>query len=319
VTDTAPQQASPKHLVAWMNERFPPSHGVLFFVMYATAVLFGRFLAREGGLTVSIVDVVAFVAAWSFFLMLRVFDEHKDYDLDLQNHPDRVLQSGRVTLGHLKVLGVFAIVAQAGVSVWLDGGFGAITTAWLVVIVWSSLMAKEFFVGEWLDKRLVLYALSHMVVMPMALVWMATIGAGDMPLTADVGLLAALSFLSGAAFEVPRKTKGPDEERDTIQSYSQVWGPRGAASIIAALLVGQAWFEVLLLRLVLDTPHWGWYVGLAATFVLPVYAVGSYLKEPSTKGRKLNEGGVSLAMLSAYVLLLAAVISERGIEWIQPG
>lgn len=302
-----------------MNERFPPAHGVLFFVMYATALLFGRFLAREGELTVSIVDVVAFVGPWSFFLMLRVFDEHKDYELDLQNHPERVLQSGRVTLGHLKVLGVFAIAAQAGVSLLLDGGVGPITMAWIVVIVWSSLMAKEFFVGEWLEKRLVLYALSHMVVMPMALVWMATMGAGDMPLTADVGLLAALSFLSGAAFEVTRKTKGPDEERDTIQSYSQVWGARGAAGIISALLVGQAWFEVLLLRLVLGAPHWGWYVGLAATFVLPVYAVATYIKEPSTKGRELNEGGVSMAMLAAYVLLLAALVVIRGVAWIQPG
>ncbi len=306
--------AHPKHLIAWMMERFPPDHGVLFFIMYATALLFGQFVAGDGGLSVGVQEVVGFAGAWSFFLMLRVFDEHKDYELDLHNHPDRVLQSGRVTLGYLKVLGALAIGAQFVVSLWFDNfTFGPVTQCWLVVIVWSSLMAKEFFVGEWLEKRLVLYALSHMVVMPMALVWMATMGSGVI----DVGgfaLLAALSFLSGAAFEVTRKTKGPDEERDTIQSYSQVWGPRGAAGIVAVLLVGQAAVEVLLLRTI-AVEHWGWYVGLAGTFVLPVYALAKYVSEPSTKGRKLNEGGVSMAMLGAYVLLLAAMIAVRTLHW----
>ncbi len=306
--------ASPKHLIAWMNERFPPSHGVLFLIMYVTALLFGQFVAGAGALSVSVQGLIGFAGAWSFFLMLRVFDEHKDYDLDLLNHPERVLQSGKVTLGHLKVLGAGAIATQAVVSLWFDGWtVGPVTQCWAVVIVWSSLMAKEFFVGEWLEKRLVLYALSHMVVMPMALVWMATMGAGRIE-AADFALLAALSFLSGAAFEVTRKTKGPEEERDTIQSYSQVWGARGAAAIVAVLLVGQAAVEVLLLKTI-AIAHWGWYAGLAATFVLPATALAKYVQAPSTKGREANEGGVSMAMLGAYVLLLAAMIAVRSIVW----
>jgi len=307
-------QSHPKHLIAWMNERFPPAHGVLFLIMYVTALLFGQFVAGSTALSFGVTDLLGFAGAWSFFLMLRVFDEHKDFDLDLLNHPDRVLQSGRVTLGHLKVLGALAIVAQAAVSLGFDGWtVGPVTQCWLVVIVWSSLMAKEFFVGAWLEQRLVLYALSHMVVMPMALVWMATMGAGRIE-AADFALLAALSFLSGAAFEVTRKTKGPDEERDTIQSYSQVWGPRGAAGIVAVLLVGQAVVEVLLLRSI-GVVHAGWYVGLGATFVLPAIALRRYVAAPSTKGREANEGGVSMAMLGAYVLLLAAMIAVRSIAW----
>lgn len=297
-----------------MSERFPPAHGVLFLIMYVTALLFGQYVATAGTLGVSAQDLVGFAGVWSFFLMLRVFDEHKDYDLDLLNHPDRVLQSGRVTLGHLKVLGALAIAAQAGTSLWFDGWtVGPVTQCWAVVIAWSSLMAKEFFVGEWLEQRLVPYALSHMIVMPMALVWMATMGAGRIE-AGDFGLLAALSFLSGAAFEVTRKTKGPEEERDTIQSYSQVWGARGSAGIVAAMLVGQATVEVLLLRTI-GVTHLAWYAGLAATFVLPAVALARYVRAPSTKGREANEGGVSMAMLGAYVLLLAAMISVRSIAW----
>jgi hypothetical protein len=309
--------ASLRHLPAWFGERFPPSHGVLFFVMYVTALLFGRFLVGDGTLELGWIDLVGFVAAWSFFLMLRVFDEHKDYELDLLNHPDRVLQSGRITLGHLKVLGAIAIAAQLGVSLLLDGGFGNVTLAWLLVIVWSSLMAKEFFCGEWLEERLVLYAVSHMVVMPMALVWMAFMGADSEPLPMTVGLLAALSFCSGAAFEVTRKTKGAEEERDTIRTYSQIWGTTASPLIVLVLLIISTVLQVFLLRLVFDgAVHWGWYVGLVAVLALPAISLHLYRVDPTAKARKMNEGMVSLTMLASYVVLLAAVIVERGIAWI---
>ncbi len=310
------QSPSPRHLPAWFGERFPPSHGVLFLIMYVTALLFGRFLVTDGTLELGWLDAVGFVAAWSFFLMLRVFDEHKDFDADLHNHPDRVLQSGRITLGYLKVLGVFAIAAQLGLSLAFDRGFGPVTITWLVVIAWSTLMAKEFFVGEWLEERLVLYAVSHMVVMPMALVWMASMGAGEAVLPATVGLLAALSFCSGAAFEVTRKCKGKEEERDTIRAYSQIWGTTVAPLIVLVMLVISTALQVLLLRLVFDSVHWGWYAALAAALLLPAVTLHRYRVDPTARARKANEGAVSLAMLASYVVLLAALVVERGIAWI---
>lgn len=313
MADLSSASPLPSRLLAWMNERFPASHGVLFFIMYATALLFGRSLATEGPLALGAVDLVGFVGAWSFFLMLRVFDEHKDFELDLQNHPERVLQSGLVTLGHLKVLGALAIAAQLGVSLGIDGGLGRTTAAWAVVIGWSTLMAKEFFVGEWLEKRLVLYALSHMVVMPMALVWMAQMGAPGSTLPLDVGLLAALSFLSGAAFEITRKAKGPEEERDTIRSYSQVWGTTGASVIVAVLLLASLGVQALLLRGIFGAPHWGWYLGLAVPALPALTTLHFYRVSPSVAGRERNEGAVSVAMLGSYVVLVAALVAARGL------
>ena len=112
----------------------------------------GRGLTTSTAVPMSASDGLGFIAVVSFFLMLRVFDEHKDYELDCLNHPNRVLQSGLISLGHLKVLGGIAILIQLGVSMWLDGGIGPVSTVWFVVVGWSLLMAVEFFCGEWLEK-----------------------------------------------------------------------------------------------------------------------------------------------------------------------
>ena len=55
-------------------------------------------------------------AVISFFFRLRVFDELKDYELDLQNHPQRVLQSGRITLRKLFRISLGGSVLEAAWS-----------------------------------------------------------------------------------------------------------------------------------------------------------------------------------------------------------
>ncbi|MCU0662160.1 MAG: prenyltransferase [Myxococcota bacterium] len=302
-------------LWAWMLERFQPATWLLFFILYATAVLFGRFLGTEGSLALGNRDLFGLAAAWCFFLMLRVFDEHKDYEIDLVNHPQRVLQSGLITLKHLKVLGVLAIVVQVSGSLVQDSGLGTATLSWFFVMAWSALMAVEFFCGKWLGKHLVLYAFSHMLVMPAVLFWLAQMGYGQRWLPCTIGWLMASAFCGGAAFEVTRKTRGPEEERETVDSYSKVWGPRGAALVIWLFLLAGAFTQIALLRLVLQTPSWMWYAAVTASVALPTATLGMFAAKPTASGRKKNEAASSLAMLAGYVVVLAALIAQRGVLW----
>ena len=77
-------------------------------------------------------------------------------------------------------------------------------------------MLREFFVPRWLERHLVVYAGSHMLVTPLAMLWMAQLGAGDAPLDRAVWAYAAMSFLFGFCFEIARKMKAPAEERDGV-------------------------------------------------------------------------------------------------------
>jgi 4-hydroxybenzoate polyprenyltransferase len=106
------QDAWPRRFLAWINQRFPFSHALLFFILYLTAAAIVR--ASNNDSILQWHDVMGCLVTWSFFLVLRIFDEHKDYELDCQNHPQRVLQSGLITLNHLKIVAALAISLQVG-------------------------------------------------------------------------------------------------------------------------------------------------------------------------------------------------------------
>lgn len=308
-----------RRILAWGSERFPMANGILTFVLFVTALLFSRLVTGTAGepIGVSAADVLPFLAYYGFFLMLRVFDEHKDYELDCHNHPERVLQSGVISLKDLKVLGAVAILGQAVVSLWLDGFvLGQVVSTWLVVIIWSSLMAKEFFIGEWLSKRLLLYAISHMVVMPMGLVWAVAMASPGEPLPPVVFVLAGFSFVSGFTFEISRKIKTPEDERDTIDSYTRIFGTKGAPAVAFALVVVGAVLLCYVMGLVVADLHVAWYAAAMAVPVLVCAPYFKFIKEPNSELPKKIEAASGGALLLSYVILAVAIGLERGLTWL---
>jgi 4-hydroxybenzoate polyprenyltransferase len=306
--------------LAWVHERFPLPNALLFFALYASALLLGRGAAGDGAagsaMRVGAIDVVGFLAIWSFFLLLRVLDEHKDFETDSVNHPQRVLQSGLITLGHLKVVGVLAAALGLAVSLAHDGGVGRVTLAWAAMTAWTLLMAKEFFVGEWLAKRLVLYAFSHMLVMPLLLLWMVQMGAGRFAPPADTAALAAMAFFAGASFEVARKTRAPADERDGVDSYTKSLGLRGAPAALAVVqaLCGASFALVLRGLFSGAVPAVAWAVG-GVGLALGFAAIGAFVRRPTAKAAKAVEAAVGISMLVLYGTLIVCEGSRTGLAW----
>lgn len=311
LTEQSPFSA---RLLAWFNERFPFANALLFFILYLTCAAVARH--DSGMITISLLDVVGCLVAWSYFLVLRIFDEHKDYDLDLHNHPDRVLQSGLITLNHLKTLAVIAIAAQIIWSVYLDQwSLGPATIAWLIAFAWTCLMGKEFFCGEWLEKRLTLYAFSHMLVMPLIVWWLLNIGGNAGAMGMSIWLLMAVAFVSGFCFEITRKAKGQDEERDTIDSYSRIFGFRGAAFIVIALVLTMSATQLALINEITGTLAW-WAITIIALFTAAaIWSLKKYMKEPTTDAREKNEAFVALLMLAGYAVIIASALSSSSIQF----
>ncbi len=83
-----------------------------------------------------------------------------------------------------------------------------------------------------------------------------------------------------------------------------------------ALLAGSTATQVVLLHWVFDGPAGiVWYVVLGAPLVLAAVTLFRFHTEPTAKTRKANEGVVSLSMLMSYVIVVAAIIVERGLSW----
>lgn len=304
------------NLWAWAQERFPPSLGIFVAVLFTTGVLYGQFLSSSDTLVMGPVDVVGFWACWAVFLMLRIFDEHKDYAQDLHNYPNRVLQRGGITLRHLKILGLLTIVLQAGYSMICDDGVGMVTFNWLMVFGWSLLMAAEFFVPHWLNSHLAVYGASHMLVMPLILAWLMRVGASGSALTASAWWLALMAFFAGCTYELTRKAWGVEEERDSVASYARLFGTGGVAIAITTTLGVAVVASVgMLLVIIPSEPGWIWYAAPLSAWLAVVITVFRYAKLPTIKARKNNEAMVGLGMLITYATPLIAMIVYRGIKW----
>jgi len=310
------QSPLPQRLGAWVNERFPPANALLFFILYLTCAVIARQL--QGQITLSFADVVGALVAWSWFLLLRIFDEHKDYQIDLHNHPQRILQSGLITLGHLRLLGAVAIASQILWSLYLDHWQpGAALLAWAMMFAWTCLMGKEFFCGDWLEKRLTLYAFSHMLVMPLIVWWLANLGVPGLAPSATIIWLMALAFVSGFAFEITRKTKGAGEERDSVDSYSRIFGARGAVLVILLLALAMLAIQILLVwQLAGMLPLWALAILLIA-LGLPLLTLKRYWQQPTENARKHNEAAIALLMLIGYAVTIAVAISVApfNLQW----
>ncbi len=302
-----------KRIAAWMKERFPFANALLFFMLYLTSMMVARaHSATEIQLTW--LDAIACLVTWSLFLLIRIFDEHKDYALDVMNHPERVLQRGIITLKHLKVMALCAIAVQISFAFILDGyQFSTVSFCWLLVFIYLLLMGVEFFCGAWLEQHLTLYAFSHMLIMPLIVFWLANLAVADISLTLPLLLMMSLAFISGFCFEITRKTRGPEEERATVDSYSKIFGTQGAAYLVIGLIVIMLINQIGLI-FSLQLSYFPIYFTLFSLLaMLTLTSLLKFIKQPSLAAREKNETAVAINMLLGYLVIIVGICLEQGV------
>lgn len=300
-------------LWAWLRERFGPKMWLLYGVLYAAALLYGRSLVVRGAIPLGPEDLAGGAAALALFLLIRVVDEHQDFEQDRQTKPDSLLARGEVTLGHLKGVGAAALVLQGVVLLWLERGLGPCALAWGAVLGWVVLLSLA--TGEWLERRFLLLTGVKVASFSLAIVWLIQLGARPTPIPRGASGLIALSLLSAAAFEVARKTYAPEQESDAAPSFSKLWGPRGAALATGLLLVAGAGALLALLRGLSGGLSAGWGVGAALVYAAPLLTLTRFARQPDPRAYKRNQAGVALALLGSHSLVVAGVALERGLTW----
>lgn len=208
-------------MTAWFLERYPPANAVLLLVVAVLVHAFGRGGVAPGA-------AAAFAGLWCFYLLVRIVDEHKDYEADLAAHPGRVLQSGGVTLARLRPVAAAALAVQAAVT--LPAGKAA-TGWWLILLGWLCWSAQDFFVGGLIEGRPVLYPMVHVPLSGLACVWIAQLGAGERPVGLSALWVLAFGTLLALAVDLSRKL-GPGPDR----SYARALGAFRAGALLAGVL-----------------------------------------------------------------------------------
>lgn len=227
----APSPAAPPRAASfghkwwtYQKERFPlVGHGVLIAAFSFCAVSLSRMLRGADGLPPWPVLLVACGTCFTFFLQLRIADEFKDLAEDTRYRPYRPVPRGLVTLRELAVLFALAAVVQLALALWLDVRLVA-----LLAITWLylALMSKEFFTGDWLRRRPILYMTSHMLIMPLVDLYATSAdwlpAAGRPP--AGLWAFLAASYFNGLVIEIGRKIRSPEDEEAGVDTYSRLWG-----------------------------------------------------------------------------------------------
>ena len=183
------------------------------------------------------------------FFHLRIFDEIKDCAHDKKVNPTRPLARGLISLGQAKGMAIVLIAGELALSFQM--GWAALW-AMAMVICYSFMMYKEFFIGAWLRPRLATYALAHTLV-SCAMACFIFAGMTGRYFWQAPGIFILFIFVNWMLFnifEFGRKIFGPEEEHSPEDSYSNRLGPVRAAfnvwgmsavAVSASCVLGISW------------------------------------------------------------------------------
>lgn len=238
-----------------------------------------------------------------FFFRLRLFDELKDHDTDLTEHPERPLPRGLVSAAEARSVAAGSLVLEGAIALLL----GLPTTAaWVLAAIYSLLMYREFFCGRWLRPKMELYAVTHTLVAG-GMGWFIACAATDFPpweLGPAVLAFALVNWSVFNVFEFARKTYGRDESDGRAETYSKRLGPLGAV-LLSLGWAGLAVFLTGYLFPTLISTQWTW---PARLILLGPPLVGSffYLLHPRKKAARIFRVLFSAFLFVFYAVLIAA-------------
>ncbi|MGZ3773467.1 MAG: UbiA family prenyltransferase [Pseudobdellovibrionaceae bacterium] len=224
-----------------IKERFNPASYVPMIFLFTWAN--GFFLSKTLGISWAWERfAIVFCLMLSFFFRMRLFDEIKDYEVDIKINPMRPLARGVLTVAEVKKALLMLIIFELFVSATL-GAYPFMIHA--VAIGYSLLMYEEFFIGDLLRPHLTTYAVTHTFVSCLLGLSsaVAMTGANLSNLSWSTLSFFLMNWAFFNLFEFARKTFAPNEERPHVPSYSNIFGCHGAL----ALSLSQAIAGVLLL------------------------------------------------------------------------
>ena len=306
-----------KNFKIYLNERFPLGKNSFFVLIFTlsgyiyTELLYNskiikpillKEISRASLLWDKEIDKVPiiwykllplFIIIFMFFFQLRITDEFKDYEEDLKYRPYRPVQRGIISLKALGKIGIATIIIQIILAHVINP---KLIYFMLLVWVYMFLMTKEFFIKNWLTERILIYALSHVVIM-IFITLVIVKGTGyileshfleTLYLSLEryeknifIGLipLFALNYLNGIVLEIGRKTRKSDEEEHGVQTYSNLWGRKKAVIILSLLFIIEYFFIILGLNHTYKEYFFFGVFTLLLILVISIYFMIKFLKK----------------------------------------
>ncbi len=272
----------------YQKERYPVFKNGLFLFLWALA---GISVSTEGALPWGDVILKGTVLTL-FFFSLRVFDEFKDAEEDQQFRPHLPVPRGLVRLGELRNVGIALAITQfLIVGTFMKECLPLFSLGFLYMV----LMSKEFFIPEKLKEMPLVYAVSHMAIMPIMAMFITGFNPEYLPFW-------AISLFAGFLIEFGRKLKLPEDEAKGRETYATAYGFKGATMLWTGSGISMLMFlGVQLLQF--QTANTLAYLTLVLAPLLMLSFGGFLLSNESKFNIKFTEATSGILVLFSYGLI----------------
>ena len=288
-----------RRLWIYQAERFPLGKTALLLLVFSAAglSLSAHLAGRE------LPSLWTFVAIWLVvllvFFQLRAADEYKDFEDDARYRPERAVPRGLVSLRLIVWLAAGAALLIVALTLSI---MPILLVPLLLLWGWLGLMTVEFFVPAWLKARPFLYLVSHMAIM--AFIDFYVTAAEWLPHEplppSGIWVFVLLSCVNGCVLEFGRKIWAPQNEREGVETYSGLLGPKRAVFVWLAMC-GLAWVLLAIVGAMAGAAVIALGLGLLA--LLGVVATGvSYARAPTPKAQQRVDTVAGLWVFACYAV-----------------
>jgi len=289
----------------YLKEMYPiPQRLIYSTLMYLSfAILASKIQSVTLNLS-SPIHLIGIINVFTILLILRLMDELKDKDLDAALFSERPLPSGRVRESDIS----FSLIALIVLFITINVFSWATLLAALMVLCYTLLMFRYFFIPKILRKYLLLNLATHNPIIPIIIIflWIMFGAQNDLPLSSllnQYGILLVVWFWSLLfSWEITRKIKSPEEENEYV-TYSQIFGYIGA--VIIAAVVQTLTFIISIYFFLIFNLSWFYLLTVTFAYIIVISGHVRFIHIPNTSTSKLKY------FTEAYILtLFLAVIID---------
>lgn len=173
-------------------------------------------------------------ALFLFLLRLRIFDEFKDYEHDLEYYSYRPVPRGLISKKELIAFLIPLIILEFVIA-FISGRDGIILFA--ISFGYSLLMLKEFYIRDWIRNHFTTYILSHEVLLFPLFFYLCALNGFRFIFVKNPFFWFLVIYVGSSIFllEITRKVRPRDAEIASKDTYTAQYGIRGASMLLLVI------------------------------------------------------------------------------------
>lgn len=214
---------------------------IMFFEIYFIILLNSSVTKFDIGIQ----EFIGSFTVFAFFLMLRIADDFKDYELDCKLFKERPLPSGRVKKKDLALCLTVTVTITAALNILFMNNI----IFFAALFLYGALMSVWFFQKNKIQKSLPLALITHnpvQMVINIYIISFTCIKYGLPAFSLTTVLSAFTLYFPLLLWEISRKIKAPSQETEYV-TYSKLFGYKRAVRFVVTVTIVDIITNILLI------------------------------------------------------------------------